>query len=138
MPQSTSNPATNSKEMKQHFTNEHDERNLKFRNVIHTFIVKLLVSNAWSAFWFLIVSIFNIVVAVGVANLQGSGSTVCSYKQEAVTRLLPALVLSPYASFVLNFFGESLAALLTLWAMLHSFSDKRATSNENSHAGSIA
>jgi hypothetical protein len=73
----------------------------------------------------LVVPIFNIVVAVGVSNPQGSGSTVCSYKQEPVTRLLAALVLSPYASFVLNFFGESLAAWLTLWAMLHTFGDKK-------------
>jgi hypothetical protein len=131
-------PATHSKEMKQHFTNEHQERNLKFRNVLRTFIVKLLVSNVWNTFWFLVVSIFNIVVAVGVSNLKGSGRTVCSYKQEPVTRLLPALVLSPYASFVLNFFGESLAALLTLWAMLHSFGDKSTSSYKTSDAGSIA
>ena len=98
---------------------------LNAKNAIRAFQVKLLVSNIWNALWFLIVAIFNIIVALGFVRLQGDGSKVCSYEQEPVTRLLPFLVFSPYASFVMNIFGESFAAALTLWAMLPTLSNQK-------------
>ena len=84
-------------------------------------MVKLLVSSTWNATFFLIVFIFNLIIGVGVSALDGDDALMCSYDKPAVTRLIPFLVMYPYAGFCIRILSEGLAALLALWAMLPSF-----------------
>ena len=85
------------------------------------FLLKLQLSTAWNAFFFCVVFTFNILVGVGLRELKGSYENMCSYDQPAVTRLLPFLVINPFAASSINFCAEGVAALLTLWAMLPTF-----------------
>lgn len=78
-------------------------------------------SGAWNAGFFLIVFIFNLIVGVGVSALDGNDALICSYDKPAVTRLVPFLVMYPYASFCIRILSEGFAAVLALWAMLPSF-----------------
>jgi hypothetical protein len=103
------------------FSEESKQQLVSTQNAVHVFMVKLLVSSAWNAGFFLIVFIFNLIVGVGVSALDGNDALICSYNKPAVTRLVPFLVMYPYASFCIRILSEGSAAVLALWAMLPSF-----------------
>ena len=107
------------------FSKQAEEQLVSANSLVRKFRSKLLFSNTWNAISFMIVFIFYAVVGVGVISLKGDSSTLCRYEQPTVTRLIPFLVLNPYPYFCVHFCADSLAAALTLWAMLPSFQTQR-------------
>jgi hypothetical protein len=84
-------------------------------------MVKLLLSSAWNACFFVIAFIFNLIVGAGIAALKGDTDLMCSFEMPTITRLIPILVLYPYTNFSVRVLSEGFAAVLALWAMLPSF-----------------
>ena len=103
------------------FSKHHEKLLSDTKKSVRVFLLKLQISTAWNAFFFCVVFTFNILVGVGLGGLKGSYENMCSYEQPAVTRLLPFLVINPFAASTMNFCAEGVAALLTLWAMAPTF-----------------
>jgi hypothetical protein len=103
-------------------------------NLIRGFMRKLLISNTWNSVWFSIAFIHWVVIGVGVISLRGNSSNLCSNDQPAITRAVPFLALNPFAYSCIHICAESLAAALTLWAMLPSFQPKHSHSIVSLHS----
>ncbi len=96
-----------------------DAQALRSHDLMSELVFKLRISTAWNVFWFLVVVVFYLLLAVGAVSMKGSWNNVCDDYQPAVTRMIPILI-GPIPTFVMLLGSDVMASMLTLWAMLPS------------------
>jgi hypothetical protein len=88
------------------------------RNLMRGLVVKLQLSTAWNAFWFLVVVLFYLLLVLGLSGKNSDDwSTLCDMRSPPLTRSVPFLI-APAPTFVMLMASDVIASMLTLWAML--------------------